>query len=93
MSKWGSQNQIIHDSINFGIDGKCIWTHPDIECLWTVYRKDKISVFNWLKDAKIKDNVIYVKNACQRDFIIREYLDYINLGRENKYYVKLVDNF
>lgn len=64
-----------HDNINFDLAGNLTWTRPALECLWEIYKHDKVAIFNWFKDADINldKGLILVDNACQRDWINEKY--------------------
>ena len=64
-----------HDNVNFDMFGNLTWTRPELECLWTIYRHDKVAIFNWFKTAEINldKSTILVDNACQRDWIREKY--------------------
>lgn len=86
------ENNFTHDSINFDGAGNLIWTRPELECLWTKYRQNKVAVFNWFKDAIINGDKIIVDNACKKDWIVQHYLQYLNIG-DKKYNVMVEERF
>ena len=77
------------DSLNFDLFGNLIWTRSELECLWRIFRHDKVAVFNWFKDATIDREMIIVDNICRKHWIEDKYLFHLCRHHQKQFKVIL----